>query len=121
MLLHTVSFYGLERNIFTTRKKAKAQPGEEEEAVPAKVVRAYKEDIANFVLQVYDPENCVTLDHFKPVQTGTECVFAKQAKLWGGREYDSTLTLEDNILKWVPSSCTHLYESVMWILIYLLL
>ena len=70
--------------------------------MPVTVERAYKEDIASFVLRLYDPENCVTLDHFKPVQSGTECVFAKQAKLWGGREYDSALTLEDNILKWVP-------------------
>lgn len=93
----TVSFYGLERNIF---KLAKGRP--REEALPVKVERAYKEDIASFVLRSHDPENCITLDHFKLVQTGTECVFAKQAKLWGGREYNSTLTLEDNILKWVP-------------------
>ena len=92
--LCAVSFYGLERNIF---KLTKGRP--REAAVPVTVERAYKEDIASFVLRSYDPENCVTLDHFKPVQSGTECVFAKQAKLWGGREYDSTLTLEDNILK----------------------
>lgn len=67
-----------------------------------KVERAYKEAIAEFVLRSYDPENCLTLDHFKPVQNSTECVFAKRAKLWGGKEYNSTLTLEDNILKWVP-------------------
>ena len=108
--LHAVSFYGLERNIFThaRRREAKERPREKE--VPAKVERAYKEDIASFVLQLYDPENCIILDHFKPVQNGTECVFAKQAKLWGGREYDSTLTLEDNILRWTPCItlwCTH--------------
>ena len=46
----------------------------------------------------YDPTakgKNATLEHFRPVQQGSFCPFAKTAKLWGGRAMDKNLSIEE--------------------------
>ncbi|XP_070207799.1 uncharacterized protein [Littorina saxatilis] len=57
--------------------------------------------VSEFVTN-YDPENCTTLDAFQPIKESSECIFARRAKVWGAGEWDSTLSLEENVFRSVP-------------------
>ncbi|XP_076451570.1 uncharacterized protein LOC143287457 [Babylonia areolata] len=57
--------------------------------------------ISRFVTN-YDPENCTSLELFETVKYGTECVFARRAKLWGSPDWRSALSLEENVFRCVP-------------------
>ena len=67
--------------------------------VPDKIVNKYTEEILDYVL--YDAERCLAVEQFEPVKNNTHCVFAKTAKLWGSRDYDVALSLEDNVKRFV--------------------
>eukprot|EP00566_Odontella_aurita_P009876 CAMPEP_0113552772 /NCGR_PEP_ID=MMETSP0015_2-20120614/15247_1 /TAXON_ID=2838 /ORGANISM="Odontella" /LENGTH=433 /DNA_ID=CAMNT_0000453775 /DNA_START=246 /DNA_END=1547 /DNA_ORIENTATION=+ /assembly_acc=CAM_ASM_000160 len=44
-----------------------------------------------------------TLQHFLPIKNGTQCPFAKSAKLWGGVRIESQSSLEDQAVANVPA------------------
>ncbi|KAL8624310.1 hypothetical protein ACOMHN_044741 [Nucella lapillus] len=57
--------------------------------------------ISSFVTD-YDPSNCLALERFEHVKKGSECVFARHAKVWGCRDWSDSLSLEENIFRSVP-------------------
>lgn len=67
--------------------------------VPDKIVHKYTGEILDYVL--YDAESCLALEQFEPVKLNTHCVFAKTSKLWGSRDYDNALSLEENVKRLV--------------------
>ena len=75
-----------------TRKLRAGKHEDEEDVVPKNVVSAYHQQIVDFTLR-YDPETSSTLQHFMPVQEGTECIFAKAARLWGAQDWNNNLSL----------------------------
>ena len=48
--------------------------------------------VSNFVMG-YDAENCAALESFQPVKQGTECIFARRAKVWGAQDWNPALSL----------------------------
>lgn len=50
----------------------------------------------------HNPEDNATLKRFSVIQKGSNCPFAKSAKLWGGPDVDSTTALEDQAKKISP-------------------
>ena len=70
--------------------------------VPDNIVNKYTEEILDYVL--YDSERCLAVEQFEPVKNNTHCVFAKTAKLWGSRDYDITLSLEENVKRFVTGT-----------------
>lgn len=59
----------------------------------------YTEDILDFVL--YDVEDNQAIQNFEPVKSNTHCIFSQQATVWGCRDYDRALSLEENVLRFV--------------------
>ena len=51
----------------------------------------------------FDPANNSTLEHFQSVKNNSKCIFAKQAHLWGAREFDPSSTLEENVEQTLPA------------------
>lgn len=51
----------------------------------------------------YDPTDCEALRRFRPVVQGSRCLFARGARLWGSREYDSSNSLEANVQATAPT------------------
>ena len=45
----------------------------------------------------YNPRTCGSVQHFRPVVLGTNCLFAKNSKLCGSKDWDPSLSLEDNV------------------------
>lgn len=64
-------------------------------AIPVDIVNKYTVEILDSVL--YDTEKCLVLEQFETVKVNTHCIFAKTAKLWGSRDYDIALSLEENV------------------------
>jgi hypothetical protein len=64
-------------------------------------------DIAEFTLSKdfdgYDPTDTESLARFRPVQQNTECAFAKTAKIWGSRDWNPNLSLEENVKSSIPA------------------
>lgn len=70
-----------------------------DKTIPDKIVSKYTREILDYVL--YDVERCSAIEQFEPVKANTHCVFAKTAKLWGSRDYDIALSLEENVKRLV--------------------
>jgi FPC/CPF motif-containing protein YcgG len=51
----------------------------------------------------YNQKNCGSLDRFESCKRASSCIFAKNSKLWGSREFDREKSLKDNILAIVPA------------------
>jgi FPC/CPF motif-containing protein YcgG len=51
----------------------------------------------------YDPQNCLSFHRFQQLAKQSNCLFAKNAQLWGCLDFDGTQTLETNIQRLVPS------------------
>lgn len=68
-------------------------------SIPVKIVEKYTAEILDYVL--YDAERCLAVEQFEPVKSNTHCVFAKTARLWGSRDYDIVLSLEENVKRLV--------------------
>lgn len=45
----------------------------------------------------YNPRTANSVQHFRPVVMGTNCLFAKSSKLCGSKDWDPKLTLEENV------------------------
>lgn len=71
----------------------------DEELISDELRSKLSERILDFVL--YDVENNRALENFEPVKNNTHCIFSKQAVLWGCRDYDTGLSLEENVLRFV--------------------
>jgi hypothetical protein len=50
----------------------------------------------------FDPTNNESLKHLVPVQTESQCLFAKKAKAWGN-EWNPNLSLEENVERALPA------------------
>ncbi|CAH1238939.1 Hypp5669 [Branchiostoma lanceolatum] len=50
----------------------------------------------------YDAMSCRSLESFTPVKEGTECVFARLARLWGSADWNGQLSLEENTRRSLP-------------------
>ncbi|XP_070532667.1 uncharacterized protein [Ptychodera flava] len=71
-----------------------------ENDIPEEVKQKLEHDMSCFVS--YDAEHVLSIDNFKAIQMNTECIFARDAKLWGSCDYDDRLTLEENVKRSVP-------------------
>ena len=89
-----MTFYCLDKE-HVTLLSYKAHRSTNRNTVPDKIVSKYTEEILEYVL--HDAERCLAIEQFEPVTTNTHCVFAKTAKLWGSRDYDISLSLEENV------------------------
>jgi len=74
------------QNPYGKKKRVK-----EEESLPPEVVGKYVAGLLDFVR--YDAEDCEAVRNFKVIQNSTHCTFSKGAKIWGARDYDSSLTI----------------------------
>lgn len=59
----------------------------------------------------YDPTACEALYRFRPVTSQSKCLFAKAAKLWGSRNFDLKMSLEENVRRSVPTLVRMLEHS----------
>ena len=63
-------------------------------------------DVSAAVMELacnYDPETCESLRRFRPVVKGSRCLFAKDARLWGSRDWDASQSIEANVRASVPT------------------
>ncbi|XP_071110306.1 uncharacterized protein [Haliotis cracherodii] len=51
----------------------------------------------------YDAEDADSVLNFNPIKQNTECIFAKQAKVWGCTGWNSSLSLEENVYRSLPT------------------
>lgn len=51
----------------------------------------------------YDPLNCLSLKRFQLLSKKSECIFAKNAIIWGCLDFNEDLSLSENIQKLIPS------------------
>lgn len=51
----------------------------------------------------YDPTTTAVIERFENIKHGTQCIFAKKAKVWGAPEWDVDSTVRDNIGRVIPS------------------
>lgn len=98
----TVTFYCLDKEHVTLLSYKAHRATNRNTALPDKIVSKYTAEILEYVL--HDAERCLTIEQFEPVKTNTHCVFAKTAKLWGSRDYDASLSLEENTRRSVKVS-----------------
>jgi hypothetical protein len=99
--------------IFTTKSITKTKKEITQEDWYPKLISEMKfnariqRDIAEFCLSKdfngYDPTDTESLTRFRPIQMKTECIFAKTAKLWGSRDWNPNLTLEENVKLNIPT------------------
>jgi hypothetical protein len=79
-------------------------------------IRKLKEEIErkNLVIRMttdsYDPTNCSSVLSSRPLLNGTECIFAKTAKVWGNLWHDD-LSLEENVKAALPMFVKMLEEK----------
>ncbi|NEP00351.1 MAG: hypothetical protein F6K58_17060 [Symploca sp. SIO2E9] len=59
-------------------------------------------ELEDFLSSDYCLLSNTTLQKLEKMKEGTQCVFAKTAKVWGAPSWESSLTLEENIVKAVP-------------------
>ncbi len=52
--------------------------------------------------QSFDPSTARSLEQFSPVMTGTQCRFAKGARLWGAPDWDTRKSVSGNVDTLVP-------------------
>lgn len=45
----------------------------------------------------YDPVACVAVAHFRQISRRAHCMFAAKASTWGSRDWDESMSLEDNV------------------------
>lgn len=57
--------------------------------------------ISSFV--TYDATDVESVHNFKEIQQNTECIFSKNAFIWGSRNWDSDLNLEENVYRCLPT------------------
>lgn len=50
----------------------------------------------------YNPRTSAAVQHFRPIVMGTNCLFAKNSKLCGAKDWDPSLSLEDNVKASIP-------------------
>ena len=93
-----VTFYCLDKE-HVTLLSYKVHRSANRNIIPDKIVSKYTEEILAYVL--HDAERCLAIEQFEPVKANTHCVFAKTAKLWGSRDYDVSLSLEENVKRLV--------------------
>lgn len=96
-----MTFYCLDKQHILLLRYKDNKPVDDN-VVPDKIVNKYREEILDYVL--YDSERCLAVEQFVPVKNNTHCVFAKTAKLWGSRDYDVALTLEENVKRFVTGT-----------------
>ncbi|MCJ7841654.1 YqcI/YcgG family protein [Lederbergia sp. NSJ-179] len=51
----------------------------------------------------HDPTTEASLDRFKSVINETACFFSQKAKVWGSYEWDSNISIKDNVRNTLPS------------------
>lgn len=73
----------------------------DDDEVPTAIRESFVKNIVDFVL--YDAENSQALRNFEPVKMNTHCTFAKRAVLWGARDYDMSLSVEQNVERSIPA------------------
>ncbi|XP_077998624.1 uncharacterized protein LOC144451610 [Glandiceps talaboti] len=73
---------------------------DDDEDIPEDVRRKYERDIANFMS--YDPMCTKAIVNFQTIKMNTECIFAKNSKLWGSCDYNEQLSLEENVKRSIP-------------------
>jgi FPC/CPF motif-containing protein YcgG len=56
-----------------------------------------------FIELGYDPQDCSSFHRFRLLAKKSNCLFAKNAHLWGCREFDQSLSLKENVEKLIPS------------------
>lgn len=108
-----VSLYILDRNKYNQQPEPNGEPFadhnpykrhrrvKDEEKVPAEIWDKYTRQILDLVL--YDVEDCEALRNFETVKNNTHCIFSKRSVLWGARDYDKELTLEQNVTRSLPA------------------
>ncbi|XP_064385213.1 uncharacterized protein LOC135334087 [Halichondria panicea] len=107
-----ISLYILDRNSYNTASEKPLQfPGKnpykgkkrvkDEEKISPETKEKFVEQILDLVL--YDVENCAALRNFDIIQQNTHCTFAKRAMLWGSRDYDTSMSLEQNVMRSLPA------------------
>lgn len=53
--------------------------------------RNVEKQICNFV--TYDATDVESVNNFKEIQQNTECIFSKNAFIWGSRDWDTAISL----------------------------
>ncbi|XP_019635158.1 PREDICTED: uncharacterized protein LOC109478113 [Branchiostoma belcheri] len=71
-----------------------------DENIPRDTEQRYTRHILDLVC--YDAGSCSSLQNFTSVKEGTECVFARAARLWGSADWVDRLSLEENIRRSLP-------------------
>ncbi|KAK3105295.1 hypothetical protein FSP39_021790, partial [Pinctada imbricata] len=57
--------------------------------------RKVDETVRNYV--TYDATDTQSVRHFRQIQERTECIFAKRAKVWGNMDWNSDISLDDEL------------------------
>lgn len=106
-----VSLYVLDRGSYIEPPKTEQFLGgnpykrkrrvQDEGKIPLDVRDKYVEKILDLVL--YDHENCQALSNFEVIKRNTHCIFSKKSFLWGAHDYDRSLTIEQNVLRSLPT------------------
>ncbi|XP_050412095.2 uncharacterized protein LOC126826986 [Patella vulgata] len=51
----------------------------------------------------YDATDNITLKNFNVIKENTPCIFAKRSKIWGSKDWEEHLGLEENIFRSMPT------------------
>jgi hypothetical protein len=65
-------------------------------------VKQYKKELKRSPVNLdalgsIDPSKSACLKRFEPAKRGSNCLFAKQSKLWGSLPWDSSMSIEENV------------------------
>jgi FPC/CPF motif-containing protein YcgG len=68
-----------------------------------KHLRYQASDHRKYIQLCYDPKNCSSFHRFQLLAKKSNCLFAKNAHLWGCLEFDEIQSLAENVKKLIPS------------------
>jgi FPC/CPF motif-containing protein YcgG len=68
-----------------------------------KQVRHQAREARKSIELTYDPQNCPSFHRFQLLAKKSNCIFAKNAQLWGCLDFDETQTLSTNVQNMVPA------------------
>ncbi|XP_064633076.1 uncharacterized protein LOC135491262 [Lineus longissimus] len=107
-ILFLVSFYVLKTDqnvglrvtspfVFNPLKKQKKEMEKTLDDLTEEQIHKFERQISDFV--TYDAENCLVLERFEPLKQQSQCTFAKKARVWGARDWQESLSLEENVCR----------------------
>lgn len=50
----------------------------------------------------FDPSSSPVLERFLPIRKHSHCLFARSSRLWASRDWDSAVSLEENVRRSIP-------------------